>query len=86
MDKATLWPYDIGVTLASRSSHQSQLLKLSTWRYGYMRLTTSDINFIKMSYFIEALCTANELYYTNDIHTNKALFVIIISLLFGIVI
>jgi len=54
--------------------------------YGCMRLTTSDINFIKMSYFIEALCTANELYYTNDIHTNKALFVIIVSLLFGILI
>jgi len=33
MDKATLWPYDIGATLASRSSHQSQVLKLSTWRY-----------------------------------------------------
>ena len=54
--------------------------------YGYMRLTTSDINFIKMSYFIEAFCTANELYYTNDIHIYKSLFVITVSLLFGIVI
>jgi len=26
MDKATGWPYDIGATLASRSSHQSQVL------------------------------------------------------------
>ena len=33
MDKATQWPYVIGVTLASYSSHQSQVLKLSTWRY-----------------------------------------------------
>jgi len=54
--------------------------------YGYMRLTTTNINFIKMSYFIEAVCIANELYYTNDIHMDKALFVIILSLLFGILI
>lgn len=53
--------------------------------YGYMRLTTSDIRFIKMSYFIEALCIANELYSTSDIHTEKALFVITVSLLFGII-
>jgi hypothetical protein len=54
--------------------------------YGYMRLTASDINFIKMSYFIEALCTVNELlYYTNDIDIYKSLFVIIVSLLFGII-
>jgi len=32
MDKATLWPYVIGVTLASRSSHQSQVPKFGTWR------------------------------------------------------
>ena len=55
--------------------------------YGYMRLTASDINFIKMSYLIEALCTLNELlYYTNDINIHKSLFVIIVCLLFGIVI
>jgi len=55
--------------------------------YGYIRLTASDINLIKMSYFIEALCTANELlYYTNDINIDKSLFVIIVSLFFGIVI
>jgi hypothetical protein len=32
MDKATPWPYVIGVTLTFRSSHQSQVLNLSTWR------------------------------------------------------
>lgn len=52
--------------------------------YGYMRLTISDINFVKMSYFIEAACIANEACYTNDIYIDKALFVIIVSLLFGI--
>ena len=51
--------------------------------YGYMRLTTTDINFIKMSYFIEALCTSNELLFTNDIHIKKGLFVIITCLLFA---
>ena len=50
--------------------------------YGYMRLTTSDINFIKVSYFIEAACIANELYFM-DIHIEKALFVVVVSLLFG---
>ena len=54
--------------------------------YGYMRLTTSDINFIKMSYVIEAICIANEVYYTNDIYIDKGLFVIIVSLLFGIIV
>jgi len=54
--------------------------------YGYMRLTTSDIHFIKMSYYIEAFCTINELVFTNDIVPEKALFVIFVSLLFGIVI
>jgi len=54
--------------------------------YGYMRLTTSDINVIKMSYFIEAGCTANEIYHKNDIDIGKALFVIIVSLLLGIAI
>jgi hypothetical protein len=52
--------------------------------YGYMRLTTSDINFIKMSYFIEAACTSNEIYHTNDIDIEKALFVILVSLFLGI--
>ena len=54
--------------------------------YGYMRLTTSDIHFIKMSYYIEALCTINELAFTNNIVPEKALFVIFLSLFFGIVI
>ena len=47
--------------------------------YGYMRLTSH----IKMSYWMEAFCTANELYH-NDIDVKKAVFVIMISLLIGI--
>lgn len=54
--------------------------------YGYIRLTSYDINIIKMSYIIQALCTANELYFTNDIYKQKALFVIYFSLLFAILI
>jgi hypothetical protein len=38
MDKATQWPYVIGVTITFRSSHQSQVLKLSTWRYVFLAL------------------------------------------------
>ena len=38
MDKATQWPYVIGVTITFRSSHQSQVLKLSTWRYIFLAL------------------------------------------------
>jgi hypothetical protein len=53
--------------------------------YGYMRLT-SNTRLIKVSYFIEAICTANEIYTANDIYIEKGLFVIIVSLLFGIVI
>lgn len=52
--------------------------------YGSMRLTSSNPNLIKISYFIEAGCIANEAYSTNDICTEKALFVICMSLLFGI--
>lgn len=52
--------------------------------YGYIRLTSDHTQIIRMSYFIEALCIANELN-TNDIHTQKALFVIILSVLFGII-
>jgi len=52
--------------------------------YGYIRLTSDHTQIIRMSYFIEALCIANELN-MNDIHIEKALFVIIISLIFGIV-
>ena len=51
--------------------------------YGSMRLTR-DAQIIKMSYFIEALCTVNEMVYTNDIYTEKALFVIIVSLVFAL--
>jgi len=51
--------------------------------YGYMRLTITDIHFISMSYYIEALCTLNELYIGNDIYYGKALFVIVVSILFG---
>jgi len=54
--------------------------------YGYMRLTISDIHFIKMSYFIEAFCIANELHFTNDIHTETALFAIVASVFFGIIV
>ena len=32
IDKATLWLYGSGVSLNYRSSQQSHLLKLSTWR------------------------------------------------------
>ena len=51
--------------------------------YGYMRLTTISSDFIRMSYFIEAGCIANEIYAT-DIKKEKALFVIVVSLALGI--
>jgi hypothetical protein len=51
--------------------------------YGYVRLLSNDMNSIQMSYFIEAVCTANELYNTSDIHKEKAVFVIFTSLLLG---
>jgi len=51
--------------------------------YGYMRLTTISSDFVRMSYFIEAACIANELY-TNDIQKEKALFVIVASLALGL--
>jgi len=53
--------------------------------YGCMRLT-KDKKMIKISYFIEAICLSNELYFTNDIHMYKALFVIIVSFFTGIII
>jgi hypothetical protein len=50
--------------------------------YGSMRLFTNDTNIIRISYLLEALFTANE-YTTRDIYRRKALFVIIVSLLFA---
>jgi hypothetical protein len=51
--------------------------------YGYVRLLSNDMRSIQMSYFIEAVCTANELCNTSDIHREKAIFVIVSSLLLG---
>jgi len=46
--------------------------------YGCMRLS-NDNRTIQVSYFLEALCIANELYIGNTIQKEKALFVIIVS-------
>ena len=42
MDKATGWPYDIGGTVASRSSHQSQVLGGNAGLSTYFILKTDE--------------------------------------------
>ena len=51
--------------------------------YGYIRLTQTDVNLLVMSYLIEAIFIANEVYNTEDMYKEKGVFVVVASLGFA---
>ena len=53
--------------------------------YGCMRLI-NDVNIIRISYIIEAICTANELFYKKAIHPIKAIYVISVCCIISVLV